>query len=162
MTKLGVWLAMILLMAAPLRAAELTLDAVYAKEPLWGRMVDRVRGLPTEGTFSIIRRSQDPDEVLPLMLYDVASETSKVWLGAGAFGRGSRLPTSSDGRPTERASRSRPTVRFIVAASRTHDPRRIADDVDDAQWSPRGDAIAFSHAADLYVATSLHKARSAG
>jgi dipeptidyl-peptidase-4 len=30
---------------------------------------------------------------------------------------------------------------------------RIAGDVDDAQWSPRGDAIAYSRDADVYVAT---------
>ena len=32
-------------------------------------------------------------------------------------------------------------------------PRRIAADVDDAHWSPRGDAVAYSHDADLYVAS---------
>lgn len=153
MTKLGVWLAMILLMAAPLRAAELTLDAVYAKEPLWGRMVDRVSWSPDGKRFLYIRRSQDPDEVLPLMLYDVASETSKVWLGAGAFGRGSETPDvfgwSPDG---TRVALSADGALYVADVSKPH-PRRIAEDVDDAQWSPRGDAIAFSHAADLYVAT---------
>ena len=139
-------------MAAPLRAAELTLDAVYAKEPLWGRMVDRVSWSPDGKRFLYIRRSQDPDEVLPLMLYDVASETSKVWLAAGAFGRGSETPDvfgwSPDG---TRVALSADGALYVVDVSKPH-PRRIAEDVDDAQWSPRGDAIAFSHAADLYVA----------
>ena len=41
---------------------------------------------------------------------------------------------------------------YVAALAQPH-PHRIAADVDDAQWSPRGDAIAYAHAADIFVAS---------
>jgi dipeptidyl-peptidase 4 len=152
MTKHVLWLAALLLCATPLQAAELTLDTVYAKEPPWGRMIDRVTWSPDGRRFLYIRRSQDPGEVLSLMLYDVAGGTSKVWLAAGAFGHESETPDvlgwSPDG---TRVALSVEGALYVAEISQPH-PRLIARDVDDAQWSPQGNAIAFSHAADLYVA----------
>lgn len=137
----------------PVRAAaELTLDSVYTKEPPWGRMVDRVSWSPTGRQFLYVRRSQDPTEALPLMICDAANGVSHVWLAAGAFG-GKATPQvlgwSPDGARVVLLARGA----LYWAAIAGPRPQRIAADVDDALWSPRGDSVAYSHNADLYVAT---------
>ncbi len=139
--------------AIPARAAELTLDTVFTKEPPWGRMIDRVSWSPDGKRFLYVRQSQDPDEPLALMLYDVAGGTPVVWLKANALGV--KPPTP------EVAGWSFDGARVALLAggglyvARLDDarPQKIDDDVDDAIWSPRSNAIAFAHNADLYVAT---------
>jgi dipeptidyl-peptidase 4 len=139
-----------LLMAA---AMQITLDTVYAKEPPWGRMVDRVSWSPDGKRFLYVRASQDPNEALPLMLYDVATGTSRVWLEPSAFGARAATPRvvewSPDGTRVALAERGD----LYMASLARLQLRRIAADVDDAQWSPRSDAIAYAHAADIYVAS---------
>jgi dipeptidyl aminopeptidase/acylaminoacyl peptidase len=76
---------LLLACSLPARAAELTLDTVYAKEPPWGRMIDRVEWSPDGTRFLYVRRSQDPREALPLMLYDVATGRSRIWVAPSAF-----------------------------------------------------------------------------
>jgi dipeptidyl-peptidase-4 len=144
-------LVVIALSAAPARAVQITLDTVYAKEPPWGRMIDRVSWSPDGKRFLYIRRSQDPNDVLPLMLYDVASGTSRVWIAPGALSSRATpkvLGWSPDG--TGVALLADGTL-YVTSVAQPR-PRKVADDVDDAQWSPRGDAIAYVHDADLYVA----------
>jgi dipeptidyl-peptidase-4 len=122
--------AILLLAALPWLAAsgpamadgDLTLDAVFAREPLWGRMIDRVSWSPDGKGFLYERRGQDPEETLPLMSYDVALRTSRVWARPGTFGGVFRTPSvegwSADGRHA----------------------------------APHGDAFAFARAAELFVA----------
>ncbi len=134
----------------------ITLDSVYAKEPLWGRMISRVSWSPDGSRFLYVRPSQDPSENLPLMLYDVATGTSRVWMKANAFAATPQiLGWSPDG-----------TRVILVVAGNLYvsdvgraDRREIAAGVDDAAWSPRGNAVAYTHNADLYV-TSLEKKRA--
>jgi dipeptidyl-peptidase-4 len=138
--------------AIPVRAADLTIDSVYAKEPPWGRMISGVSWSPNGRRFLYVRRSQDTSEVLPLMLYDVGSGTSRVWLAANSF-RGEEatpeiLGWSADG------SRVALLVdgTLYVSGVNQPNPQPIAGDVDDALWSSRGDEIGYAHDADLYVA----------
>ncbi|HET6276751.1 MAG TPA: DPP IV N-terminal domain-containing protein [Candidatus Cybelea sp.] len=140
------------LAALPAAAAEITLDSVYAKEPPWGRMVNRVDWSPNGKYFLFIRRSQDPSEALPVMMYDVANGTSRVWLAPSAFGSGAGTPQIASWSPG--GDRVALLARGRLYWSTVADPRphAIANGVDEAQWSPRGDAIAYSHDADLYVA----------
>ncbi|MGB8909917.1 MAG: DPP IV N-terminal domain-containing protein [Candidatus Cybelea sp.] len=139
--------------AMPVRAAaEITLDTVYTKEPPWGRMIDRVSWSPTGGQFLYVRRSQDPSEALPLVLWDAATGVSRIWLAAGALGAKATpqvLDWSPDGTRVVLLARGA----LYWAAIADPRPQRIAADVDDALWSPRGNSIAYSRNADLYVAT---------
>ncbi len=68
-------------------AAAITLDSVFTKEPPWGRMISRVSWSPDGQRFLYVRPSQDPDESLAVMLYDVASGSTRVWLRAGTLPR---------------------------------------------------------------------------
>lgn len=139
--------------AAPIRAAELTLDTVFTKEPPWGRMIDRVSWSPDGKRFLYVRQSQDPDEPLALMLYDVARGTSVEWMKANALGGKPPAPEvagwSSDGTRVALLARGG----LYVARLSDARPQKIADDVDDALWAPHGYTIAYAHDADLYVAT---------
>jgi dipeptidyl-peptidase-4 len=114
-------------------------------------MIDRVSWAPNGREFLYVRRSQDPDETLPLMLYDVASGTSRVWLGAATLGRRSAPQILTWSPDSKRVALSAAGALYVADIASPH-PRKISDDVDDAQWSPRGNLLAYSHAADLYVA----------
>lgn len=140
------------LCAVPARAGEITLDNVFTKEPPWGRMVNRVDWSPNGKYFLFIRRGQNPNEALPLMIYDVATGTSRVWLPPSAFGGGVETPEVASWSPDGNrvAVLADGALYWTTVASPR--PRAIASGVDEAQWSPRGDAIAYSHDADLYVA----------
>ncbi len=136
----------------PVHAQDLTLDTVYAKEPPWGRLIDRVSWSPDGERFLYVRRSQDPDEPLALMLYDVVRNTSRVLLHAGIFGARETpevLGWSADGARVALLAGGALYVRELHASAL----RKVADDVDDASWAPRGDALAYSHDADLHVAS---------
>ncbi|HZV76534.1 MAG TPA: DPP IV N-terminal domain-containing protein [Candidatus Babeliales bacterium] len=150
MSKALLWLAA-LLWAAPVRAAELSLDTVYAKEPLWGRMIANVTWSPDGRRFLYVRRGQDPSEAVPLLLYDVASRRSRILIAAAALGPQTPQVLQWSPDATQVALLESGTLYSVtIADSQT---RRIAGDVDDAQWSPHGDKLAYAHAADLYVAS---------
>ncbi|MFY9718420.1 MAG: DPP IV N-terminal domain-containing protein, partial [Candidatus Cybelea sp.] len=134
----------------PVTPTAITLDTVYAKEPLWGRMFARVSWSPDGERFLYVRPSQDPSENLPLMLYDVARGTSQVWMKANAFPETPQvLGWSPAGTRVILLVAGNLYVSDIARGDRTE----VAADVDDAQWSPRGDAVAYAHGADLYVAS---------
>jgi dipeptidyl-peptidase-4 len=152
MTRLLLLLAFFLA-ATPVRADDITLDTVYAKEPPWGRMVDRVEWAPNGRYFLFIRRSQDPSEALPLMLYDVANGTPRIWLSPNALGGKKQTPEVLAWSPDGTRVALRSHGKLFISALQNPQPRAIAPDVDDAQWSPRGNAIAYTQNADLYVAS---------
>src|ERR1700733_9864890 len=145
--------------ALPAAAGEITLDSVYAKEPPWGRMIDRVDWSPNGKEFLFIRRSQDPSETLPLMIYDVASGTSRVWLARSAFASGAGTPEVASWSPAGDRVALLARGRLYWSTLTNPRPRAIASGVDEAQWSPRGNAIAYSHDADLYVASLAPRER---
>jgi dipeptidyl-peptidase 4 len=114
-------------------------------------MIDRVSWSPNGKQFIYMRRSQDPDEALPLMLYDIPTGTSRVWLRAGALSRRSAPQILAWSPNSKRVAFSSAEGLYVADVAAPH-PRKIAEDVDDAQWSPRGNVLAYSHDADLYVA----------
>lgn len=137
----------------PAAADAITLDSVYAKEPPWGRMVNRVDWSPNGKYFLYIRRGQDPSEPLALMMYDVARSTSRVWLAPGALGGDAGTPEVAAWSPGGERVALLAGGRLYWSTIADPRPHAIASGVDEAQWSPRGDAIAYSHDADLYVAS---------
>ncbi|HEV3092043.1 MAG TPA: DPP IV N-terminal domain-containing protein [Candidatus Cybelea sp.] len=131
-------------------AAAITLDSVFTKEPPWGRMISRISWSPDGQRFLYVRPSQDPDESLAVMLYDVASGSTRVWLRAGAL---PRTPEVAGWAPGGARVALLAGGDLYAASLRDPHPQRVAQDVDDAQWSPRGNSLAYSHGADLYVAS---------
>lgn len=151
MTKQLAVAAFAFLFSATPAHAEITLDTVYAREPPWGRMIDRVSWSPNGKEFLYVRRSQDADEALPLLIYDVASGTTRTWLPAGALHR-RRTPEILTWSPDSKRVAFTDAGALYVSASVFAHPRKVADHVDDAQWSPRGNLLAYSRSADVYVA----------
>ncbi|MBV9699934.1 MAG: S9 family peptidase [Candidatus Eremiobacteraeota bacterium] len=136
----------------PAFGQDLTLDTVFSREPPWGRLIDRVSWSPDGQRFLYVRRGQDPDEALPLMLYDVGSGASHIWLHARVFGAQETpevLGWSADGARIALVAGGALYVREL----RSPRLQKVSDDVDDARWAPRGAALAYSHNADLYVAS---------
>ncbi|HEY2475147.1 MAG TPA: DPP IV N-terminal domain-containing protein, partial [Candidatus Cybelea sp.] len=127
----------------------ITLDTVYAKEPLSGRMIDRVSWSPDGARFLYVRRSQDPNENLALLLYDMATGTTRVWLRSETF---AATPEVAGWSPDAKHVALLAGGDLYTADTVRPHPRKIAADVDAAQWSPQADVLAYSHDADLYLA----------
>lgn len=128
----------------------ITLDSVFAKEPPWGRMIDRVSWSPDGRRFLYVARSQDPNENLALLVYDVAAGTTRIWLRAKTF---AETPEVAGWSPDGKRIALLAAGDLYTADAVNSRPRKIAQDVDEAQWAPRGDELAYSHDADLYVAS---------
>jgi dipeptidyl-peptidase-4 len=129
----------------------LTLDTVFTKEPPWGRMIERVSWSPHGRRFLYQRLSQDPGQSEPLLLYDVASASWRVWMRPRAWGGSPHVAVagwSPDGRQVAILAGGA----LFVARLADSRLRKVSDGVDDAFWAPRGNEIAYARDADLYVA----------
>jgi dipeptidyl-peptidase-4 len=128
----------------------ITIDSVFAKEPPWGRMIDRVSWSPDGRRFLYVARSQDPNENLALLVYDAGTGTTRVWLRSKTFAQTPEVAGwSPDGK---RVALLAAGDLYTAGAVNPH-PRKIAENVDEAQWAPQADELAYSHDADLYVAS---------
>ncbi len=138
--------------AAPAQAQNLTLDSVAGIEPPWGRLPSGISWSPDGRAFLYTTPGQDPDEALPLRRFDVVNRTSSVWATPATFDS-KRTPRvtgwSADG---SRVAIAASGALYVVDASGAN-VRLVAKQAGDSRWSPRGDAIAYVHDADLYVAT---------
>ena len=138
--------------AAPAQAQNLTLDSVAGIEPPWGRLPSGISWSPNGRAFLYTTPGQDPDEALPLRRFDVVNRTSSVWATPATFDS-KRTPRvtgwSADG---SRVAIAASGALYVVDASGAN-VRLVAKEAGDSRWSPRGDAIAYVHDADLYVAT---------
>ncbi|MDQ2680294.1 MAG: DPP IV N-terminal domain-containing protein [Candidatus Eremiobacteraeota bacterium] len=136
-------------LAEPLK---LTLNTVFAKAPLWGRLPSRITWSPDGRRFTYVLPSQDPTEPLDVHLYDVASGRDAVVIPAVKFGLRGRTPGNVQWSPNSR------TLLFVQAGDlytidlRTRRMSKVALEVSDPQWSPASDRIAYVHGEDLYVA----------
>ncbi|MBV8489020.1 MAG: S9 family peptidase [Candidatus Eremiobacteraeota bacterium] len=134
------------------RADDFTLDGVFSKEPLWGRQYADVNWAPNGKYFTYVTRSQDVLVPESLMRYDVAAGTSHPWIHVGDLGGAKETPSVVAWSPdSSKLALSAGGALWIVSVAGGK-PWKIADDVDDALWSPKGDAIAYAHEGDLYDA----------
>jgi dipeptidyl-peptidase-4 len=142
----------VLASAGPARAQSLTLDSVSGIEPPWGRLPSGISWSPNGRSFLYTTPGQDPDEVLPLQRFDVAAHTSSVWATPSTFDS-KRTPRVAGWAPDgTRVAIVASGALYIVDASGAN-VRLVAKEAGDPRWSPHGDAIAYVHDADLYVAT---------
>lgn len=141
-----------MLASGPVRAQGLTLDSVAGIEPPWGRLPSGISWAPNGQSFLYTTPGQDPDEPLPLRRYDVATHASSIWATPETFAS-KRTPRVTGWSPDASHVAIAAGGSLYVADASGANVRLIAKDADDARWSPRGDAIAYVHEADLYVAT---------
>ncbi len=138
--------------AEPARAQSLTLDSIAGIEPPWGRLPSGISWSPNGRSFLYTTPGQDPDEALPLRRFDVVTHTSSVWATPATFDS-KRTPLVAGWSPDgSRVAIAASGALYVVDASGAN-VRLVAKESGDARWSPHGDAIAFVHDADLYVAT---------
>jgi dipeptidyl-peptidase-4 len=131
----------------------ITIDSVFAKEPPWGRMIDRVSWSPDGRRFLYVARSQDPNENLALLVYDVDTGTTRVWLRSKTF---AKTPEVAGWSPDGKRLALLAAGDLYTAGAVNPQPRKIAQDVDEAQWAPHANELAYSHDANLYVASIGH------
>lgn len=135
--------------AATAQATPLTLDEVFGVKPPWGVQPSRITWAPDGSSFLYALASQDPFQPVDVHLYDVASGSDRVLFPRSS---GSYI-WSPDSRRLAFTSRGTLYVRDLASGQDRAIDRRVSD----PQWSPRGDAIAYVKAADLYVATLAAK-----
>jgi dipeptidyl-peptidase-4 len=138
--------------AGPARSAGLTLDSIVAKEPPWGRLPSAIVWSPDGRSFLYVKASQDPDDAVPIERYDVATGTSSVWATPATFSA-KRTPRVVGWSPDGAWVAIGAGGALYVADASGANVRLVEKDAGDARWSPRGDALAYVHAADIYVAT---------
>ena len=138
-------------------AAQLSLDSVFGVAPPWGSQPSRITWAPDGNSFLYVLQSQDPFRPVPVHQYDVRSKQDRILIDPKAFGNPASTPGSltwsSDSRSLAFTVRGTLYVRDMA----TNFDRLIDRRVSDPQWSPRGGAIAYVKAEDLYVATLAPK-----
>jgi dipeptidyl-peptidase 4 len=145
----ALWL---LALSAPARAAGLTLDSIAGIEPPWGRIPSAISWAPNGQSFLYTTPGQDPDEPLPLRRYDVATHESSVWATPATFGS-KRTPRVAGWSPDGKRVAIAAGGALYVADASGANVRLVAKEAGDPRWSPHGDAIAYVHQSDLWVAT---------
>jgi dipeptidyl-peptidase-4 len=140
---------LVLLAGAP-AGAQLTLDQVFGVTPPWGEQPARITWAPDGSSFLYVFESQDPFAPVDVHQYDTRTGRDRVLF---AHSSGGAFVWSPDSRMLAFTSRGTLYVRDLS----TNQDRAIDRRISDPQWSPRGDAIAYVKAADLYVATLTPK-----
>ena len=124
---------------------DLTFATVFARTPLWGNTPSKIDWAPDGSRFTYVLPSQEPAQHLAVYLYDVATHRSQQLFGSNQHASiGDWSPHSRHVLVTMRHKL------YVLTVANRH-LVRLADDADDAQWSPAGSAIAFIHDADIWV-----------
>ncbi len=145
-----------LLCAAP-AGAQLSLDSVFGVNPLWGSQPSRITWAPDGNSFLYVLPTQDPFQAIPVHLYDARAKNDRIVIAPRTYGKGAGTPGSLVWSPDSHSLAFTIGGTLYVRTIATGQDRAIARRASDPQWSPRGDAIAYVKAADLYLATLAPK-----
>jgi len=135
-------------------AAGLTFDSVFGAAPPWGSIPTRIVWSPDGSRFTYTLSSQDPGASSTLYLYDVRAHASTPLLEPVRFGPQSPSPSNAGWSPD--GARIAVAVKGTLSVFTLGDGtlRKLADGASDPQWSPKGDAIAYAHAGNVWVVAS--------
>lgn len=157
------WAVLALLAGSAVSAAPvLTADEAFSTDAPWGAQPSRITWAPDGSSFLYVLPSQNPQQPLPLRQYDVRSGETRVAVEPAAYGGHPATPGNVSWSPDARSFAFTLGGVLYVRDLATGLDRIVAKDVEDAIWSPQGNAIAYTHDADLYLATlspELHVAR---
>ncbi|HEX5273677.1 MAG TPA: DPP IV N-terminal domain-containing protein [Candidatus Rubrimentiphilum sp.] len=146
-------LALLCVAAAGAQSTPLTLDQVFGVNPPWGSQPSRITWAPDGNSFLYVLPTQDPFQAGPVHVYDVRAKNDRILIDPHNYGKGAGTPGSLVWSPDSRSLAFTIGGTLYVRNVTTGRDRAIDRRASDPQWSPRGGAIAYVKAADLYVAT---------
>lgn len=145
----------------PARAAnDLQIADIFTATPPWGALATKILWAPDGRSFLYIESSQDPRQPLPIRQYDVQTGESRVLIDPERYPGEAQTPQNLAWSPDAARVAFSVHGRLYVRDIATNLERAIASKVSDVQWSPKGDAIAYTREADLYVALLRPKLRT--
>jgi dipeptidyl-peptidase-4 len=131
---------------------ELTLDTVFGVQPPWGLQPSKIVWAPDGRSFLYELPTQDPFAALAVHQYDVATHADRILIDPAKYGKRPATPTgmafSPDGKQLAFSAGGTLYTRDLA----TDIDRKVAAGADDAQWSPKSDAIAYVRDSDIHVA----------
>ncbi len=141
-------------------ALSLTFEQIFAAAPPWGAQPERLMWSPGGTSFLYVLPSQDTAQPQPVLQYDRRTGQSRVLIDPARYGPHAGTPSlvswSPDGLHVAFSERGTLYVRDMTTGL----DRTVAQDAGDALWSPRGDAVAYTHKANLFVAYLESKLRT--
>ncbi len=151
------WLSVLALLCAAPAGAQLSLDSVFGVNPPWGSQPSRVTWSPDGSSFLYVMATQDPFQAVPVHLYDARAKNDRIVIDPRSYGKGAGTPGSLVWSPDSHSLAFTMGGTLYVRTIATGQDRAIDTRVSAPQWSPRGGAIAYVKAADLFVASLAPK-----
>jgi dipeptidyl-peptidase 4 len=133
-------------------ANDLQIAEIFTATPPWGPLATKIVWAPDGRSFLYVLSSQDPRQPLPIRQYDVQTGESRVLIDPARYPGEAQTPQNLAWSPDAAQVAFSIHDRLYVRDLATNLERPIASKVSDVQWSPKGDAIAYTREGDLYVA----------
>ncbi len=135
--------------AAPGRA--LTVDDLFADEPIVGRLPESIAWAPDGSRFLYTLPGGRSDVPVDMHVYDVRAKRDRIFFKAQANGKGARPTPEFVWSPDSRRLAYLDGGDLYVVAADGSGRRKLAKDADDPQWSPDSARIGYVHANDVYA-----------
>lgn len=135
---------------SPAATAPLTIEQIWAPEPLIGRLPASITWAPDGSRFLYVLPGGKAGP-LATHVYDARTHADRIFFRAKADGKGARPAAEFVWSPDSRHLAYLDAGDLWVVAADGVGKRKIARGADDPQWSPDSGRIAYVHANDLYA-----------
>jgi dipeptidyl-peptidase-4 len=144
--------ALLLAAAAPIGAAPapLTIEQIFAPEPLIGRLPASISWAP-DGSRFLYTLPGGAGGPLDTHVYTVSTKRDAIFFRAKAEGKGARPVAEFVWSPDSKHLAYLDAGNVMVVDADGKDKHEIAKDADDPQWSPDSTRIGYIHANDVYA-----------
>ena len=137
--------------AASVAGGGLTVEQIFADEPIAGRLPASVAWAPDGSRFLYTLPGGRSDVPVDMHVYDVRAKHDRIFFKAEANGKGARPTPEFVWSPDSRRLAYLDGGDLYVVAADGSGRRKLAKDADDPQWSPDSSRIGYIHANDVYA-----------
>ncbi len=137
--------------AAPAGGGTLTVEQIFAEEPIAGRLPASIAWAPDGSRFLYTLPGGRSDVPVDMHVYDVRAKRDRIFFKAQANGKGARPTPEFVWSPDSRRLAYLDGGDLYVVVADGSGRRKLAKDADDPQWSPDSSRIGYIHANDVYA-----------
>ncbi len=137
--------------AAGAGSGGLTVEQIFADEPITGRLPASIAWAPDGSRFLYTLPGGRSDVPVDMHVYDVRTKRDRIFFKAQANGKGARPTPEFVWSPDSRRLAYLDGGNLYVVAADGRGRRKLAKDADDPQWSPDSARIGYVHANDVYA-----------